>query len=433
MNAHALPVTAPASEPLAPVFAQYALPVESAEGVWLHTRDGRRVLDLYGGHAVAALGYGHRGWTEALAAQARSLCFQSNAVPLQVRLRAATRLLRFSGLDFSSVFLVNSGAEANENALKMAFTITQRAHVAAVEHAFHGRTAAAGAITWGAAAKWYGFPRAPFEVSFLPRPPRSATTATTATAGAAAAAASAAALERTVQAAIEAQVTERTAAVIVEPVQGVGGAVDLGAAFLRALRARCDTVGALLIFDEVQCGMGRVGEPFAAKLYGVQPDMLTTAKALGAGFPCGALLMSPRVAAAVKLDGLGTTFGGGPMACAAIEAVIEAIESEGLLARVRTLGALIRERCIVGPVVAHQGAGLLTGLRTTLPAKQVHAALLERGILAGTAADPHIVRLLPPFVLEREHVELLREALLDIGASGAARSGATGSAAAVDG
>jgi acetylornithine/succinyldiaminopimelate/putrescine aminotransferase len=306
-----------------------------------------------------------------------------------VRLRAAQRLIRFSGLNFDSVFFVNSGAEANENALKMAFKLTGRSQIVAVEQSFHGRTAAAGAVTWGAAAKWYGFPRTPFEVSFLPRRDL---------------------------AAIAQQVTERTAAVIVEPVQGQAGAFDHGAPYLSALRERCDQVGALLIFDEVQCGMGRVGAPFAAKLYGVQPDMITTAKALGAGFPCSALLMSPRVSAAVKLDALGTTFGGGPMACAVIEAVIEAIESEHLLERVRATGTLIRNRCIVGPVTAHQGAGLLIGLRTTRPAKEIHSALLERGILAGTAADPNIVRLLPPFVLEAAHVEVLREALLDIGA-----------------
>jgi acetylornithine/succinyldiaminopimelate/putrescine aminotransferase len=374
---------------LAPVFAQYPLPVVSAEGVWLTTADGRRVLDLYGGHAVAALGYGHPIWTRALTEQARSLSFQSNAVPIDVRLRAAQRLIRFSGLDFNSVFFVNSGAEANENALKMAFTMTHRSHVAAIEHGFHGRTAAAGAVTWGAAAKWYGFPRTPFDVSFIARRD---------------------------EAAIAQHVTERTAAVMVEPVQGVGGAFDLGAPFLQALRARCDAVGALLIFDEVQCGMGRVGESFAARLYGVQPDMITTAKALGAGFPCAALLMSPRVSAAVKLDALGTTFGGGPMACAVIEAVIEAIESEHLLEHVRQVAALIRERCLVGPVVGHQGAGLLVGLRTTGPAKSIHAALLERNILAGTSADPNILRLLPPYVLQAEHVELLRDALLDIGA-----------------
>jgi acetylornithine/succinyldiaminopimelate/putrescine aminotransferase len=374
---------------LAPVFAQYPLSIASGEGVWLRTTDGRRVLDLYGGHAVAALGYGHPIWTRALTEQARTLCFQTNAVPVDVRLRAAQRLIRFSGLDFDSVFFVNSGAEANENALRMAFRITGRSGVVAVEHAFHGRTAAAGALTWGSAGKWYAFPRTPFDVSFLPRRDLAALTQ---------------------------QITPQTAAVIIEPVQGQAGAFDHGADYLRALRARCEQVGALLIFDEVQCGMGRVGAPFAARLYGVQPDMITTAKALGAGFPCSALLMSPRVAAAVKLDSMGTTFGGGPMACAVIEAVIEAIESEHLLENVRAMGQLIRERCIVGPVVGHQGEGLLIGLQTHRPAKEVHAQLLARGILAGTAGDPQIVRLLPPFVLEASHVDLLRDALRDIGA-----------------
>lgn len=393
MSAQSLSSTATAApsahiEALLPVFAQYALPVVSAEGVWLQTRDGRRVLDLYGGHAVAALGYGHRAWTAALTGQARTLSFQSNAVPMDVRQRAAERLIRFSGLDLPSVFFVNSGAEANENALKLACMLTGRQHVAAIEHGFHGRTAAAGAVTWGAASKWYGFPRTPFEVSFIARRDL---------------------------AAIAKQIDARTAAVIVEPVQGLGGAFDLGAPFLAALRARCDEVGALLILDEVQCGMGRVGEPFAAKLYGVRPDMLTTAKALGAGFPCAALMLSAQIAGAARLEMLGTTFGGGPMACAVIEAVIEAIESEGLLARVRALSAQIRSRCIVGPVSAHQGAGLLVGLRTVPPAKQVHAALLERNILAGTSSDPHILRLLPPYVLEPAHVELLRSALSDIG------------------
>ena len=150
---------------------------------------------------------------------------------------------------------------------------------------------------------------------------------------------------------IATQVSERTAAVIVEPVQGLAGAVDLGAPFLHALRQRCDAVGALLIFDEVQCGVGRTGAPFAANLYGVTPDMLTTAKALGNGFPCAALLMSaPLAAATLRPESLGTTFGGGPLACAAIEAVIEAIESEHLLEQVRRIGAYIRAQL-------HRGSG----------------------------------------------------------------------------
>jgi acetylornithine/succinyldiaminopimelate/putrescine aminotransferase len=306
---------------------------------------------------------------------------------MAIRGRAAARLVRFSQLPFASVFLVNSGAEANENALKIALRQTGRTQVAAVEGGFHGRTAAAGAVTWGAQAKWYGFPRTPFNVSFLPRGDR---------------------------AAITKQVTRRTAAVIVEPVQGLAGAVDLGHEFLAALRRRCDQVGALLIFDEVQCGMGRTGRPFAANLYGVTPDLLTTAKALGNGFPCAAVLLSQQVAAGLKLESLGTTFGGGPMACAAIEAVLDAIESERLLERVQRVGAYIRQQCILGPVSGHQGAGFLVGLRTTRPAKEIQAELLESGILAGTASDPHVLRLLPAFILEEEQVDMLRDALRDL-------------------
>jgi acetylornithine/N-succinyldiaminopimelate aminotransferase len=376
-----------AHEFLAPVFAQYPLEVASASGVWLTNSRGERVLDLYGGHAVAALGYAHAGWTAALASQAQSCQFQSNAVAMAVRERAARRLVRFSKLPFASAFFVNSGAEANENALKIALRMTGRAHVAAVEGGFHGRTAAAGAVSWGAQERWYGFPRTPFEVSFIPRRD---------------------------SAAIASQVTADTAAVIVEPVQGVAGAVDLGAAFLSALRVRCDEVGALLIFDEVQCGVGRTGEPFAANLYGVRPDMLTTAKALGNGFPCAALLMSPLIAASLKPESLGTTFGGGPMACAAINAVLAAIKEQRLLERVKRTGSYIRSTCVLGPVSGHQGAGLLVGLRTTRPAKEIQSELLECGILTGTASDPQVLRLLPPFILEEQHVDMLRDALRDL-------------------
>jgi acetylornithine/N-succinyldiaminopimelate aminotransferase len=173
-------------------------------------------------------------------------------------------------------------------------------------------------------------------------------------------------------------------------------------------------VGTVLIFDEVQCGMGRVGHPFAANMYGVTPDMITTAKALGNGFPCAALLATEKVSRALKLDLLGTTFGGGPMACAAMEAVIDAIESENLLERVRRVGSYIRQTCVVGPVTGHQGAGFLTGLRTTRPAKEIQAELLECGILAGTATDPNILRLLPPFILQEEQIDMLRDTLADL-------------------
>jgi acetylornithine/succinyldiaminopimelate/putrescine aminotransferase len=382
-------VKPPARDFQAQVFAQYPVEIASGQGVWLMNTRGERLLDLYGGHAVAGLGYAHPKWSAALAAQAEACQFQSNAVAMQVRAKAARRLVRFSRLPFGSVFFVNSGAEANENALKVALRLTGRAQVAAVEGGFHGRTAAAGAVTWGAQAKWYGFPRTPFDVSFIPR----------------------GAIE-----AIAAHVTTDTAAVIVEPVQGLAGAVALGAPFLTALRTRCDEVGALLILDEVQCGMGRTGEPFAANLYRVRPDMLTTAKALGNGFPVAALMMSPLVSASLKTESLGTTFGGGPMACAAVNAVLAAISEQRLLERVRRIGAYIRRSCVLGPVTAVQGAGLLVGLRTTRPAKEIQGELLECGILTGTSSDPQVLRLLPPYILEEEHVDLLRDALKDLDA-----------------
>ena len=374
---------------LASVYAQWPIDVVDAEGVHLRTRDGRRILDLYGGHAVAALGYSHPRWRAALKDQSRALLFQSNAVPLEVRTRAAGRLARFAGQGLNTVFFVSTGAEANENALKLALRITGRRKVVAVEGSFHGRTAAAGAVTWGAAKKWYGFPQMPFDVEFIPRGDIDA---------------------------IARMVGTDTAAVIVEPVQGVAGAVDLGAAFLAALRARCSETCALIICDEVQCGMGRTGFPFAANMHGIAPDMITAAKALGAGFPCSALLMADHVAAHLKTDDLGTTFGGGPLACALIEAVVDIIESEGLLDNVRRRGQQLRETCVVGPVESVQGAGLLAGLRTRRPAKDVQRELLALDILTGTSADPNVVRVLAPYVLEQQHVDQLRDALASLSA-----------------
>ncbi len=372
---------------LAQVFSQYPIEVVHGEGVWLHARDGRKILDFYGGHAVAGLGYGHPRWLAALERQARQMTFQSNALPMEVRERAAARLARFVGLGFDTVFWINSGAEANENALKLAFKITGRSKAVALEQGWHGRTAGAGAVTWGALGKWYAYPRTPFDVTFAPRDD---------------------------PAAVDRFIDADTAAVIVEPVQGVGGAYDVGRPMLQALRRRCDDVGALLIFDEVQCGMGRTGAPFGANFYGVTPDLITSAKALGNGFPVSALLISNGVAAHIKYDDMGTTFGGGPMACAVVEAVIDAIEAEALLANVRQVSTYIRSNCVVGPVTGTQGEGFLLGLKTSRPAREVQAALMEKNILAGTSGDPNVLRLLPAYILNEGHVDMLRDALAKI-------------------
>lgn len=375
---HALLDEVYATVPFAPV---------AGKGVFIEDAGGRRVLDLYGGHAVAALGYAHPVLTAAIERQTRALLFQTNAVPLAVRHLAADKLAAFAPSCVSRVFFVNSGAEANENALRLALTLTGRKRVVAVEHGFHGRTAAAAAATWGARETWFGFPYAPMDVTFVARDDADA---------------------------MHAAVDDDTAAVIVEPVQGLAGAYDLSKVFLDAARAACDRARALLIFDEVQSGMGRLGEPFGAQLHGIAPDILTTAKGLAGGFPAGAVLMTPDIAAELKPGALGTTFGGGPVACAAMVAVIETIERDGLLARVRETSARIRAECRIGPVLGFQGAGHLLGLRVRPRAAAVRDALLAKNILTGTSADPHVLRLLPPLILETEHVQMLETALGDI-------------------
>ncbi|MFL6193227.1 MAG: aspartate aminotransferase family protein [Thermoanaerobaculia bacterium] len=370
---------------LLPVYSHTPVEPVRGEGAMIETRDGRRLIDFYGGHAVALLGYRHPRLVAALAGQAEELFFQSNSVPLAVRARAAERLVRFGPAGLTRAFLVNSGAEANENALRLAFRRTGRSRVVALEGAFHGRTAGAAAVTWKS-EKWYGFPRPPFDVTFVPRGDLGA---------------------------LETALAD-AAALIVEPIQGQAGAVDLGASYLRAARELTRQAGAVLIFDEVQCGMGRTGYPFAAQAYGVTPDVLTVAKGLAGGFPAGALLASEALSAGLQVGDLGTTFGGGPLACSLIETVVDVLESGDLLANVRRVSALIRETCQVGPVRSIQGDGFLLGLRTSRPAREVVAELLDHGILAGTSGDPMIVRLLPPLILEESHVAVLARALAEI-------------------
>jgi acetylornithine/succinyldiaminopimelate/putrescine aminotransferase len=369
------------------VYGQLPLEVTSAEGVYLHAGK-RRIIDLYGGHAVAALGYAHPDLLAALTAQAKTMYFQSNAVALDVRAKAGDALASFAPAGLNRVFFVNSGAEANENALRVACRATGRSRILAIEHGFHGRTAAAAAVTWGAAKGWYGFPRTPFDVDFIPRDD---------------------------VASAEAMINGETAAVIIELVQGLAGAYDLDTGFVLTVAEACRRAGALLIIDEVQSGVGRTGAPFAADLYGIRPDMLTTAKALGGGFPCSALLMTEALAGTLKSGDLGTTFGGGPMACALVSTVIEVIRRDRLMDNVKALSAAIRKSALVGPVEGIQGRGFLLGLRCRGPARDVQAALLERDVLVGTSSDPKVIRLLPPLTLEQQHVDKLVNALSDIG------------------
>ena len=377
-------MAAPRSANLSEVYPLVPFQPVTGQGVFLKDAQGREVLDLYGGHAVASLGYGHPRLTAAIKKQAEELLFQSNLVAMSIRDEAAEKLADFAPDGLSRVFFVNSGSEANENALRIALQSTGRSNIVAVEHSFHGRTGAAAAVTWGANTSWYGFPRTPFNVTFVPRNDI---------------------------AALKAAVNNNTAGIIIEPVQGVAGAFDFSKEFLVLARELCNQHSAMLILDEVQTGVGRLGTPFGADFFGVTPDLLTTAKALGGGVPCAALLMTDSLAADLRPGALGSTFGGAPLACAAIKTVLEVIEEENLLKHVQKIGALIQDKCVFGPIVGVQGAGFLIGLKTKPRAALVQAALLRSGILTGTSADPYVLRLLPPFILEEKHVTLLLRAL----------------------
>ena len=369
-----------------PVYGQLPFVPERASGCDIFTRDGRCILDLYGGHAVAALGYGHPRLLKAITEQSNKLLFQSNAVALDIRAEAAEKLVGVAPDGLDRVFFVNSGAEANENALRMACMATGRKKVLAITQGFHGRTAAAAAVTWNS-DRWYGFPTKPFEVDFIPRDDI---------------------------AAAKDMIGTDIAAVIFEPVQGIAGAYDLSAEFIHALRTATQKHGVLLIADEVQTGIGRCGQFFAVQAYQTEPDILTSAKALGGGIPCGAVLCSHSIAAQFGAGDLGSTFGGGPIAAAAIAATIDAIKSEDLLMNVRRSESAIREQCMVGPIRKIQGMGLLLGLVCDRPALEVRDALLDHDILTGTSNDLNVLRILAPLVLEPGHIDHLAEALRDI-------------------
>jgi len=365
------------------VYGQLPIEPTGAQGVTLSCGE-RQIIDLYGGHAVAALGYGHPDMLKALNEQAQTLFFQSNAVAMEVRAEAADALADFAPDGLDHVFFANSGAEANENALRLACKLTGRSRIAAITHGFHGRTAAAGAVTWGARDKWYGFPSTPFEVDFI---------------------------DRNDIADITGKISNETAAVIVELVQGLAGAFDLDSTFVQAIAAKCAESGALLIVDEVQSGMGRCGQPFASNLYPISPDIITVAKSIAGGFPCAALIVNDDISAATGPGDLGSTFGGGPLACALVKTVIEVIERDDLMRNVRVLANYLETHCQVGPVEGFQGKGFLLGLKCRRPAAEIRNELLDRDILVGTSADPHVIRLLPPLISEEQHFKKLIDCL----------------------
>ncbi len=376
------------SLPEMPVYNLLPLELVSGQGATVVDARGDEYLDFYGGHAVAALGHGHPKLAEALYRQAQRLMFYSNAVDHQPRRRFCARLLQMTDDHFAGVFLCNSGAEANENALSIARQLTKRKVFVSVEGGFHGRTlltlALSGLPNYRRLAKAGDEPLLN-DLRLLPAHD----------------------LEM-----IDAIVDEDCAAVIIEPVQGLAGAVTFSTEYLTSLRQRCDEVGALLIFDEVQCGSGRSGCYTAAQRLRVQPHILTLAKGLAGGFPIGAVLCDKRTAT-MNAGSLGSTFGGAPLACAAGLAALDIIEEEDLLANAYRLGEHLKFAlaCIDG-VVRVDGLGLLIGIELKQPAKDVRDALLtDHRIIAGVSAHPHVLRIMPPLSITQTEADTFVHAL----------------------
>lgn len=369
-------------------YERLPLPVARAEGCDLVLEDGRRVLDLYGGHCVNTLGAGDAGLATVIAAQWRALSFTTNLLDHEPRrefLAAFERNLPTPppGADGWEVFCSNSGAEANENALKLALTATGRRKVVAFRGAFHGRTAAAAAVTDRATL---GFPSSPFDVVRLPwSEPLPAAHAIDTSVG----------------------------CVILEPIQSLAGVTEPGSGFLETLRVACDRAGAMLCFDEVQTGNGRLGVPWASQHFGVLPDLFTTAKGAAGGLPIGLTVARTDVARQVPGKLFGSTFGGGPLVLAAAAEVARRIASPGFLENVRAASAALRDAASRGPVEAVRGAGLLLGLVLAegVAARDVRDRLLARGVLVGTSDDPRVLRLSPSLTIEPRRAAALADAL----------------------
>jgi acetylornithine/N-succinyldiaminopimelate aminotransferase len=377
----------PGVQALLPVYAPMPIRPVRGHGSWLVDADGHEWLDAYGGHAVASTGHSHPDVVRAIAGQAAQLLFYSTAVPLPQRETLAEKLAELCPAPLGRVFFCNSGAEANENALHLARRYTERQTIVSVRGGWHGRTAATLACTDGAryeqAARRAGVPlsrKVPFDDV----------------------------------AALDAAIDDTVAAVLVEPVQGFAGARNCSIEFLEAARRLTNERGAVLLFDEVQCGVGRCGAFSAAEAVGVTPDALTFAKGLAAGLPIGAVVASPRLTDTLTLGDLGSTFGGGPVPCAAALANIAVIERDGLIANAVEVGEHLARGAAALGVRRVSGRGLLLGLHLERPAVEVQRALFGRRVLTGTATDPHVLRLLPPLSFSLREADLLLAALAEV-------------------
>lgn len=360
-----------------PTYGRLKVAFERGRGALLYDTEGREYIDFVAGIAVNVLGHSHPALVEALCEQAKSLMHTSNLYYIEKQAELAERLCTISHMD--RVFFCNSGAEAIEGAMKLARRITGRSKFVACEHSFHGRTIGALSITHKPEARTPFLPL--LDAEFVPY-------------GDAEAAAAA--------------IDEDTAAFVVEPVQGEGGVNIPPRDFLQVVRDACDEVGALLVFDEVQTGFGRCGRWFAKEHFGVEPDIMTCAKAMAGGFPMGAVLA--RGGVSFSRGEHGSTFAGSPLACACALATIHTIESEHLIERAERLGKYFLQqlrdiKSVLGcKVVEARGMGLMLALEMDGQCANVVDAALANGLLFNCTAG-RVLRFVPPLVIEKEHID----------------------------
>ncbi|MEP6822614.1 MAG: aminotransferase class III-fold pyridoxal phosphate-dependent enzyme [Chthoniobacterales bacterium] len=374
---------------LLPTYPPYPFPLVRGESDCVFDENGRRFFDFYGGHCVCSTGHAHPRVVAAIAHQVSELLFYSTAAEVPVRNAAAQELIRFANgrgdIGMASVFFCNSGSEANENALKVAAKLTGRYRFAAFTGGWHGRGTLPLSVTDDPKITE---PYTPFLAPCARLPWND-------------------------EAALDRFDFSETAAVILEPIQSMSGIHPATDSFLAKLRQATAAAGTFLIFDEIQTGIGRLGYPFAAAKYRVQPDMITSAKGIASGVPMGALLMTEAIAARLKAGDLGSTFGGSPLACAALLATLEVIEDEALMERALAAEMQIREKLRGSCVEEIRGAGLLLGLTVSGRARELKQHLESASILVGGSADPDVLRLMPPLNLSDKAIDALASAVGD--------------------
>ncbi|WP_299763106.1 aminotransferase class III-fold pyridoxal phosphate-dependent enzyme [uncultured Dokdonia sp.] len=365
------------------VYPLFDITPASAKDVFVYDTKGVKYLDLYGGHAVISIGHSHPHYVQSISEQLQKIGFYSNSVQNPLQQKLAKKLGLLSGCQDYQLFLCNSGAEANENALKLASFYTGKKKVLAFKNSFHGRTSAAVAATDN--PKIVAPINAQQEVDFV-------------TLGDL----------QTVEAILK---QDKTCAVIVECIQGVGGLDEMPTAFYTAVAKLCKEYNTLFIADEVQSGFGRTGDFFAFQKHGITPDIISIAKGMGNGFPVGGILIHPNLKASFGM--LGTTFGGNHLACAASIAVLAIIEEQQLMQHVKALSTYFIEKAqSLSKLKTVKGRGLMLGLEFDFPIAELRKTLIHKHhIFTGNSKNPNLLRILPPLTIQKEHVDQLIHAL----------------------